>query len=198
MNEREITMFFNQTESFDIKKYIKEQWVSLSQFYDKLSIDEPLFLKGYGFLQKEEQGQFTENLGYYIVRINDRIFAFCGESLNGPAEEGANLSFKYIVEFNESIIHSSLFEPSSYTGAKNHYSKFDAELTVDAKIYLYEDEEKLLITKNGKGNIDLYCSYQIINQSNELICKVYPAAFTAAKQLALNKVLEQRIQNMKK
>jgi hypothetical protein len=191
-------MFFSQTESFEIKRYIKEQWVSLSQFYDKLSVNEPLFLKGYGFLQKEEQGQFTENLGYYILTINDRIFAFCGESLNGQTEEGSILSFKYIIEFNESILNSSLFEPSAHTGSKNHFTKFDAELTVDAKIYLYEDEEKLLITKNGKGNIDLYCSYQIINQSNNLICKVYPAAFAAAKQLALNKVLEQRIKNLKK
>lgn len=191
-------MFFNQTESLDIKKYIKEHWVSLSQFYDKLLDDESFLLKGYGFLQKEEQGQFTEKLGYYIFRINDRIFAFCGESPNGSAEEGSTLSFKYIIEFNEDILSSSLFEPSAYNGSKNHYTKFDADLTVDAKIYLYEDEEKLLITKNGKGNIDLYCSYQIINKSNDLICKVYPAAFAAAKQLALNKVLEQRIKNLKK
>jgi hypothetical protein len=191
-------MFFSQTETFDIKKYIKEQWVSLSQFYERLDADELLLLKGYGFIQREEQGQFNSNLGYYIVRINDRIFGFCGESLNGQAQDGETLYFKYIVEFNESILNSSLFESSTYSGSRNVYSKFDAELTVEAKIYLYEDEEKLLITKKGQGNIDLYCSYQVKNHTNELVCKVYPAVFSAAKQLALNKVLEQRIQNLKK
>jgi hypothetical protein len=191
-------MFFNQTESFDIKKYIKEQWVSLSQFYEKIEADDSMLLKGYGFIQREEQGQFNLNLGYYIVRLNDRVFGFCGENLNGQAQDGATLYFKYIVEFNENILNSALFEPSPYSESRNLYSKFDAELSVEAKIYLYEDEEKLLITKKGKGNIDLYCSYQVKNHTNELICKVYPAVFNAAKQLALNKVLEQRIQNMKK
>lgn len=191
-------MFFNQTESFELKKHIKEQWVSLSQFYDKLLTDEPFILKGYGFFGQEENGQFVSNLGYYVVRVNERIFAFCGESQEGYAEDGSTLYFKYIVEFNESILNSSLFESSPYSSQTNSYNKFDAELDVEIKIYLYDDEEKLLITKKGKGNIDLYCSYQVKNNTNELCCKVYPAAFTAAKQLALNKVLEQRIKNLKK
>ncbi len=192
-------MFFNQTVSFDIKKYVKEQWVSLSQFYEKLSLDGQLLLKGYGFFEHREQKQFEEQVGYHLVRINNRVFGFCGENLKGGvAEEGTTLSFKNITEFHENILTSALFEASQYTGNKNNFNKFDAELIIEAKIYLYEDEEKLLLTKKGQGNIDLYCSYQVKNNSNELICKVYPTAFTAAKHLAMNKVLEQRIQNLKK
>jgi hypothetical protein len=192
-------MFFGQTESLDLKKYIKEEWVSLSQFYDKLRVEKELLLKGYGFFEREVIGQFVEHWGYHLVKINDRVFAFCGESFTqNSADESQPLSFKRIIEFDEKLLSSSLFEGSQYTGNKSNYNKFDAELNVEAKIYLYQEEEKLLISKKGEGNIDLYCSYQVKNNTNELICKVYPAAFTAAKHLAMNKILDQRIKQMKK
>lgn len=192
-------MFFNQTASLDIKKYIKDEWVSIPQFYDKLRVEKTLNLKGYGFIEKEVTSQFSEFLGYHIIRINDRLFGFCGKSLNGSnPEENSILFFKNITEFKIDFLNSALFEESQYKENSNRYIKFDADLTIEAKIYLYEDEEKLLLSKKGQGNIDLYCSYQVENKSNELICKIYPAAFSAAKYLAMNKILDERIQSIKK
>lgn len=192
-------MFFGQPEAIDLKKYTIQQWVSVSQFYEKLQEEGSLLLRGHGFFSYEVTGQFTEFLGCHLLQVNDRLFGFFGESRgDDKADENSSLSFKNITEFNSNILTSQIFQTSQYSSSKNSYSKFDADLDIEAKLYLYEDEEKLLLSKKGQGNIDLYCCYQVKNNTNELFCKVYPTAFTASKHLAMSKILDQRIKELKK
>lgn len=192
-------MFFGQEEKTDISQYVKEQWVTISQFCEKLLESSPLLLRGYGFAKYQQNGQFIEDLGYHFVKINDRIFGFCGESkTSGDYNENTILSFRYINEFDPAILTSNIFESNQFKSNSNYYRNFEAELLIDAKVYTYQDEEKLLLSKKGQGNIDLYCSYQIKNISNEFLVKVYPAAFTAAKHLAMKKMLDERVKNLKK
>lgn len=193
-------MFFGQQDNEDITKYIKEEWVSLSQVYEKiLESNSTLFLKGYGFINHEKSSQFIEFLGYYLIHINGNIFGFCGESIKGETlKENELMNFKSVVEFDASILKSSILMGNQFKSSQNYYKKFDADLLIEAKIYQYHDEEKLLLSKAGQGNIDLYCSYQIKNNTNEFVCKIHPSAFSTAKYLAMSQILEERIQNMKK
>ncbi len=195
-------MFFGQQENLDISTYIKEEWASMPEFCDKLNESAELLLQGYGFAQYEQDGQDgkeAEQLAFHIVRINDRMFGFCGDTNNlQDVNENSGLNYKKIVEFDNSVLSSSLFEANQFRFSKNLYKRFDAELVIEAKLYSYNDEQRILISKKGQGNIDLYFAYSIKNKTNELFGKVYPSVFNAVKHLAMKKLLDERINNRKK
>jgi hypothetical protein len=191
-------MFFGQQESIDINKFIKEEWISLLHFSEMLDEEDYLVYQGYGFFSYRNQSQFDEFLGYYLLKITDKLFAFVGESYSDKkVEENEPIKFKKVIELDEKLLATNLFE-STHGNSSNYYKNFEAELIIDAKVYQYSDEDKILLTKKGQGNIDLYASYQVKNENNELAIKIQQSAFTTARHLAMTQVLEKRIQNMKK
>jgi len=179
---------FNQI-TIDIEKYIKEKWLSLPQFYESFLTEKDLFLKGLGFFKYSSTGQFNEDIGYHLIKLNDRLFGIGGFFLDKEeVTDNASMILKNIVEFDTSIL--------DYTN--NTYKDLEAALPIEAKIYIYSDEDKLLINKSGKGNIDLYCSCQVEKQKNKLLYKVYPSVFNEVKRLVISNLLEERIKNLRK
>jgi len=190
-------MFFDQPQIINIDKYSLEKWVSLEQVSESINENEKILIHGFGFFNYKEEGQFSEFLGYYLLKINDRLFGFCGESIDGEVvEENKNIRFKHVIEFNNDLLNSAIFEGSQFKRSTNYYTSFKAELLVEAKSYLDSDEEKLFFSKKGQGQIDLYCSYHIKNKDNDFACKIHPSAFSAAKHLAMSKILDERIKKI--
>ncbi len=193
-------MFLNQEEKEEnLNKYIKQEWIGLSPFTDSLKSEEDVLLIGYGFFNHQTTGQFAEKISYHLLKMNDRLFGFCCNGKDGEEpSEGSNLIFKYINEFDNDLLNSSFFTHNSFRENKNYYKNFESELPVENKLYQYQDEEKLLISKEGIGNIDLYISYQVKNITNEFTVKIQPNVFSTAKHLAMKKLLDERIKNLKK
>ncbi len=193
-------MFSNQEDQEkNLSQYIKQEWIGLPIFVDSIKEESDILLIGYGFLSHKIKGQFEEKIGYHLLKMNDRLFGFCCNGKEGKEPtEGSSLILKYINEFDNDLINSDFFAVDSFRENKNYFKNFEAELEVENKLYQYQDEEKLLISKRGLGNIDLYMSYQVKNITNEFSVKIQPNVFSTAKHLAMKKLLDERIKNLKK
>ncbi len=187
-------MFFNQLSEEYYDKYVINEWVSFWLFFDEISYEDNNSFEGHGFFRTIKKDQFSddESVFGYILKLNNRYFGFLGTQIN-EFKEGANFKFKHVVEFSEKFHVSDIFSIG-----ENYFKKFDTNLEVDVKFYSYSTEEKILISKRGDGNIDLYASYQYDFEKETISGKVFPSAFNALKSKMFNIAIEERFSNIKK
>lgn len=187
-------MFFShEINDFELRKHIKNEWGSLFAFCEEMNDIHPeVRFLGNGFLQKKQVDQFYDFLSGYILELNNSFYIILGED-NTPSSENSWFKFKSIVEVDKLFINTEVL-----TLANNSYSKFESELIVELKHYQYQEEERLMISKKGIGNIDLYASYSIKNKEKLLNGKVYPAAAVAAKNQLMTNLLNERFSSVKK
>lgn len=187
-------MFFDQEFNlFDIKNHLKNEWGSLFTFCEEINeINEEVKFIGHGFFNKKQENQFFDFLGGYILALNDKYYIILGEE-NNIISENNWFKFQSIIEVDKEFISSYVINSTN-----NKFSKFETELIVEIKHYQYKEEEKIMISKKGIGNIDLYASYSIKNKDKLLNGKVYPSANVAAKNQLMTKVINERFSNIKK
>lgn len=187
-------MFFShETDNFDLYQHIKNEWASLFTFCEEMNdIHQEIKFLGNGFLQKKQTDQFYDFLGGYILGLNDTYYIILGED-NNPPTENVWFKFKSIIEVDKNFINSHILNMTN-----NSYAKFESDLIVELKHYQYQEEERLMISKKGIGNIDLYASYSIKNKDKLLNGKVYPAAAVAAKNQLMTNLLNERFSSVKK
>lgn len=194
-------MFFQATSNTNVKQkpesFIIKSWDNFEEFSSHFnSLAESFTLKGVGFTHNiPEEGEILS--GYQIFNTNVGVFAFVGESLDQKqVTKESDIFFTSIVELSPSIFTSMIFKTMSF---KNNsiFSPLDCEVPIELKEYLYNDEEKILISKAGRGNIDLFCSYVLNGNSYLIKTVIHQNLHTVSKNLAMNKLLEERINNLK-
>lgn len=187
-------MFFsNELNNFNLHSHMKNEWGSLFAFCEEMSdIYQDIKFVGNGFLQKHQGDQFYDFLGGYILGLNDKYYIILGED-TGAISENSWFKFKSIIEVDQLFINAEVINVPN-----NSYAKFDSELIVELKHYQYQEEERIMISKKGIGNIDLYASYSIKNKDRLLNGKVYPAAAVAAKNQLMTNMLNERFSTAKK
>lgn len=187
-------MFFNQLSHEYYSEYVINEWVSLWLFFEEISYEEENSFEGHGFFRSIIKDQFNDNESVfgYILNLNNRYFGFIGNPIN-EFKEGGSFKFKHIVEFNEKFHNCDIFAIS-----ENYVKKFDTNLEVDVKFYSYSTEEKILISKKGDGNIDLYASYQYDFEKETINGKIFPASLNALKSKMFSAAIEERFSNIKK
>jgi hypothetical protein len=187
-------MFFTQEfNDFDITKGIKNEWGSLFAFCEEINdIYSDIKFVGHGFLQKTQNEQFFDFLAGYIIGLNDKYYIILGED-SSPISENGWFKFKSVIEIDKDFLNSQvLSDPTS------QYNIFESELLVELKHYQYQEEERIMISKKGIGNIDLYASFSVKNGGKLLNGKIYPAAATAAKNQLMTNMLNERFSSVKK
>ncbi len=187
-------MFFAQEFSnFDVTTAIKNEWGSLFAFCEEVNdLYTEIKFVGHGFLQKTQNEQFFDFLGGYIIGLNDKYYIILGEDVS-PISENGWFKFKSVIEVNQDFIKSQVISDPT-----NNYSKFETDLIVEIKHYQYQEEERIMISKKGIGNIDLYASFSVKNSGKLLNGKIYPAATTAAKNQLMTNMLNERFSSVKK
>lgn len=184
-------MLYEEKVETQITQNILEEWSTFFSFQEKLEEEKldnkELILQGYGFVNEVMNSQFKSFLGYHLLQINNKLFAFYGESFNSnKPSENENLKFRGIVELNINNIPNQ------------HLKILEAPLPISSKFYQYTNEDKILISKEGVRNIDLYISYHLNYLNKEFIIKIHPSVFSVSKHLAMINKLDNRINNLNK
>lgn len=189
-------MFYQETNTQSPEQYIIKQWKSLyefSQYFNNL--DGSCELYGFGFSHNISDDDLL--MGYHFFKSSKGIFGFSGEFMDQKSTNpDSDIFFYTVVEFSEELFNTNLFKTTSF---KNHsfYESLDCGVPIELKDYIYQDEERIFISKAGKGNIDLFISYILSGSSYVISTKIHPNLKVVAKQLSVNKLLEERIKNLK-
>ncbi len=76
----------------------------------------------------------------------------------------------------------------------NFYNSLEINLNVDFKFYEYENETRLVISKSGDTNINLYFAIVIKNDLPQyLTVKINPSVMEDSKHLKMIKILDERL-----
>lgn len=195
-------MFFGKIEPYNIESCILEEYLTLNGFNDYLKSFGMLVLQGFGFCNYELQGQFKEFRGYHILIINNEVFGFVGTSANQSStsknlipNSKEEMAFCKIVKFDPKLLTSNIFEDIRSPGNKLEY--LDASLAIDGKLYEYEHEDKLIFSKKGDGNIDMYTTYSYYPKTNLLRAYIQSQSMhMSAKQQAMMNFLDKKVNNL--
>lgn len=194
---RENFMFFGKVEPFNVESCIKEEYLTLSGFNDYLSNFSMLVLQGIGFCTYEVTGQFQELKGYHILVLNNEVFGFVGSSINPNMVLNAksNMLFSKVVKFDSKLLNSSVFEDMRFPG--NTLDYLEASIAVDGKLYEYEDEDKIIFSKKGAGNIDMFATYSYFHKTNLLKTYIQSHSIQAAgRQQAMMNMLDKNVSDL--
>lgn len=194
----EIGMFFSRSEPYNIEASIQDEFLTLKGFTDYLEEFEMLVLQGFAFCTQEAKGQFREHRGYHILIMNNETFGFVGtlpgNNMKAPSVND-KLSFSKIVKFDKNILTSNIFEGYGKAGKLEY---LEASLAVDGKLYEYEKEDKLILSKRGAGNIDMFATYTIFKDGDFSAYIQRNSLSNAARQQAMENTLDERIMQIHK
>lgn len=170
-------------------------FLSFSSELDELSLIHNITRFGFTHNSRTED---KLHMGFHFIEVDNRVFGFCGESLDDKyLNKNSPIFFHKVVELRPDILVSENFK--RFGSSNNSYiTTLEAPVPVDLKGFAYEDSDKLLITKAGRGNIDLFLSYTVDGKNYHLVTQVNQSIEQAAKTIAREILLEQRIQNLKK
>lgn len=186
----------------NLENYIISKWTDFDLFCnDFLSINQETNLLGFGFIYNKDSSVNDSDsikIAYHLVVCSDYIIGFCGESIDGlDPNESTPLFFHEIVLFDKKILSDGIFNRNSFSN-RSKISNLDCELNVEIKPYIYEDEKRIFISKAGRGNIDLFASYILDGQEYHITPTIQQSVYSSSKQALVNKMLEDRIKNIKK
>lgn len=195
-------MFFGRIEPYNVESCILEEYLTFTGFHEYLMSFGMLVLQGYGFCTYEIQGQFKEYRGYHIIVMNNEVFGFVGTApasnntiktvMPNPRE---NMIFSKIVKFDAKLLTSNIFEDIRYSG--NNLEYLDASIAIDGKLYEYEDENRIIFSKKGEGNIDMFATYSYYSKTNMLRAYIQAQSMQmCAKQQAMMNFLDKKISNL--
>lgn len=192
-------MFFNRVEQISVESTIQDEFLTLKGFVDYLQDEfEMLVLQGFAFCAQETKGQFPEYRGYHILIMNNEAFGFVGTNIDNTKRKpliSDKLNFTKIAKFDNKLLASGIFEGYA-NGSKLEY--LEASLAIDGKLYEYEKEDKLILSKRGEGNIDMFATYTIY-KTGELTAYIQKKSIVnAARQQAMANTLDERIQSLGK
>lgn len=190
-------MFFGRVEPFNVESCIKEEYLTLSGFNDYLSSFGMLVLQGIGFCTYEIKGQFNDLKGYHILVLNNEVFGFVGSAINDvrPINSKSELTFSKIVKFDSKLLNSNIFEDLRFSG--NSLDYLEASIAVDGKIYEYEDEDKIIFSKKGEGNIDMFATYSYFHKTNILKTHIQSHSIqVAGRQQAIMNMLDKNVSTL--
>lgn len=191
-------MFFSHMQQFNVETSIQDEFLTMKGFVDYLQEEyEMLVLQGFAFCSQESKGQFPEFRAYHILIMNNEAFGFVGTNLIDSKKKpllSEKLSFSKIVKFDKRLLSSGMFE--GYGSGKLEY--LEASLAVDGKLYEYQQEDKLILSKRGEGNIDMFATYTIL-KSGEFSAYIQKNSISnAARQQAIENKLEASMQMLNK
>lgn len=180
---------------FDIEKYIKKRF-SYQEFLEEFGTQKTAKLVGYGFFYTYD-GEKYHN--YNLFKFKNFLIAFYTTS-NFKVNISSSAKFQNMLLLSNDILNLSYLFDSGSSNNENgiQYNDFKIELLVDIKLYNYENDTKILISKAGEKHIDLYFS-MVINKIDRIShVKINSHIKSIVKRMQLEKVLSERIENIKK
>lgn len=187
-------MFFSQRDSFNVEGSIEDEFFTLKGFRDHLNEYGMLVLQGVGFCTYEVKEK-NEKRGYHIIIINNIPFGLvgiCSDDTKKMPKIDDKLKFIKIVKFNPNILASSIFQqPYAQIGSTMEY--LEASLAVDGKLYEYDDEDKLIFSKQGAASIDMFANYIVTKEGILSIYIQKQSLRNASKQQAMEDKLQKSI-----
>lgn len=190
-------MFFSQQEQekFLIDKYIiesknlKENFLELFPHND---LKNQLLFSAYGFFK-------TDDFAYYLFKINNIIYSF-ETKINYSHknfEDSSEYSNFYIL--SEDILSVDQLRSSDPKNSQGFFFDFKIDLPSEIKYYNYQDEFRILLSKHGEGSIDLYFGFSVFkNKEINFSVKINQALFQVIKQEQMRKMLDERLEMLKK
>lgn len=185
--------FFNQEfdEEKTIKDYVQDVLNYLEFKYIFLDYSE-IQLKGFGFFYINDE----VNKGYeafHVFFVNNSLFAVSGHSLDKP-RANSKIRLKNFYLLDHKILKDPMYFNGSLEEGFNFYNSLGINLKVDFKFYEYENETRLVISKSGDTNINLYFAVVIKNDlPQEFTVKVNPSVLEDSKHLKMIKILDERL-----
>lgn len=200
-SEKNKTMLFKSFDDdddnsrFNIDKYIKQRF-TYQEFLEEFGTHKTLKLTGYGFFYTYDGDKYHN---YNLFKFKSFLIGFYTTS-NFKVGISSTGKFQNMLLISSDILNlSHLFDdPSSNNENSSQFNDFKIELIVDTKLYDYQNDTKILISKAGDKNIDLYFS-MVINKADRISqVKINSHIKSIVKRMQLEKVLSERIENIKK
>lgn len=195
-------LFRREENNINLNKYIEKQWENLQIFLQEMDLKKQHFLSSNGFYSYIEKGQFSKSLGLFFFTIDSQIIGFLCSSLAENlqlAKEYDEMKLEKIFLFKSNIKQSIIFEENQFKSrSSNYYHNFDVDLPVEIQFFDYEKEQKILFSKPGEGNINLYFSF-LYNKNNQVFKTTKTESLKKEiKNLYMVKVLDERMSLLKK
>lgn len=185
--------FFNQ--EFNEDKTIKDYVIEVQNYleFKYLCLDwSEIQLKGFGFFYiYDEPSKLYE--AFHIYSVNNTLFAVSGTMKEKP-RANSKIQLKNFYILDSKILKDPVYFNGSMEEGFNFYNALGINLNVDFKFYEYENETRLVISKSGDTNINLYFAIVIKNDlPQDLTVKVNPSVMEDSKHLKMIKILDERL-----
>ena len=192
---KESSSLKREIKKINIYEYIEEEWFSIESFIN--SLEHGLQFMGIGFFPIEETGQFPGWKGYFVLKLNETYYGLYGESRNGkPPYMEESIIFKGVVKLNPKFNELNPFKGHNRI-PRSTFKLFPADIIVDIKLYSYEQQEKVTISKHGNENIELYVTFELDKRTNYLNLKISANALEqATRHMAMIKTLDERLEKV--
>lgn len=194
INESSNSSILNLVDPAD---FIINTWSNFLAFSEHLQINsKDNEIMGVGFTHNKKV-EDNVHIGYHLFQINDRLFAVTGETIEkNVASQDQELFFHKVCELRKNLLDSINFKKKNREN-NSYFTLLDSGIPVDIKGYAYEDSDKLLITRAGKGNIELFINASVSGYNYHLCLTIHENIHSVAKTIAREKLLDERIRNLK-
>lgn len=196
-------LFRREKYNLNLDKYIEKQWENFESFLQEAQEENgENFLSENGFYAYIEQEQFSKSMGLFFFNLNKKYFAFLCSSLQEDSnllKESDEMKLEKIILLKPSVQQTIVFENNQFMArSSNYYHNYDVNLPIDIQFFNYEKEQKILFSKPGLGNINLYFSFLIEKINQKFKITKTESLKQEIKNLYLSKILDERMLQLKK
>jgi hypothetical protein len=196
-------LFRREQYNLNLNKYIEKQWENFEFFLQDIQAENgENFLSANGFHAYIEKEQFSKSMGIFFFNLNEKYFAFFCSSLQGELnllKESDEMKLEKIILLKPSVKQSVIFENNQFAArSSNYYHNYDVNLPIDIQFFNYDKEQKILFSKPGLGNINLYFSFVVEKMNQKFRITKTESLNQEIKNLYLSKILDERMLQLKK